>query len=268
MNLQTALRTRLEKFYAEYGPEIEQIAELLAIQLRQLALAYTIEHNLPREAVRVIARVKSLSSSLRKLERLKWPAFYYPTEVLNDLIGARVVVWFLSDVYGMVAAIRGSHHFKAVDDKILPQKDYIAQPQIAGYRAIHVFTEIIYDRIARTEQDAVTIVPANILCEIQLRTKLQDAWADVTHEFFYKAKNFGIMNKAYESLLADISERLCVEDKTFIKFRDFYKKLVEETERAVGREGFKDEHARSPTLPNKRPHPAAASKHARNKSKR
>jgi hypothetical protein len=36
----------------------------------------------------------------------------YPTEVLDDLIGARVVVWFLSDVYGMLAAIRGSHRFK------------------------------------------------------------------------------------------------------------------------------------------------------------
>ncbi len=42
---------------------------------------------------------------------------------------------------------------------------------------------------------------------------------DITHEFFYKAKDEGVAHPEYESLLADISERLCIEDKTFIKFR-------------------------------------------------
>lgn len=241
------LRGRLERFYLRYGKEIEQIAELLAIQLRQIALAYTIEHNLPREAVRVSARVKTLASSLKKLERSGWPSFYYPTEVIKDLVGARVVAWFLSDIGGLLQAIQGSHHFTVIDDGTHPIKDYIAKPQQAGYRAIHVFSKITYDRIARTEQGTTVIVPEDIICEIQLRTKLQDAWADITHEFFYKAKDLGISHKAYEGLLADISERLSVEDKTFIRFRDAYQELAEEKQKKGQREGFRDEDAR-PTV--------------------
>src|SRR5437870_1372108 len=100
MKTSAEIRGRVERFYARYGSEIDQIAELLAIKLRQIALAYTIEHKLPKEAVRVSARVKSIASFLKKLESDGWPSFYYPTEVIKDLIGARVVVWFLSDVEG------------------------------------------------------------------------------------------------------------------------------------------------------------------------
>lgn len=246
MKTPTELRARAERFYDRYGIEIEQIADLLAIKLRQLALAYTIEHNLPREAVRVTARVKTLSSFLRKLERQGWPSFYYPTEVVKDLIGARIVVWFLSDAEGILESIRGSHHFEVVNDDLHPVKNYIANPQPAGYRAIHIFTSITYDRIANAGKKTV-IVPEEMLCEVQIRTRLQDAWADITHEFFYKAKDEGVAHPEYESLLADISERLCIEDKTFIKFRDAYQRLADEKEKAGRREGFRDEDAEPPT---------------------
>lgn len=241
------LRGRAERFYARYGTEIEQIAELLAIKLRQIALAYTIEHNLPKEAVRVTARVKTLASFLKKLERVGWPSFYYPTEVVKDLIGARVVVWFLSDIEGMLQAIRGSHHFEVIDDGTHPTKDYIVNPQPAGYRAIHLFTKITYDRIATVDRKTV-IVPEDIICEVQLRTKLQDSWADITHEFFYKAKDVGINHPEYESLLADISDRLCLEDKTFLKFRAAYQRLADEKQKKGQREGFRDEDASAPKL--------------------
>lgn len=88
------LRSRVHRFYARYGKEVEQIAELLQIRLKQLALAYTLNNKLPAEAVRVSARVKTIEPFLKKLENDNWPTFYYPTEVVRDLIGARVVCWF------------------------------------------------------------------------------------------------------------------------------------------------------------------------------
>jgi putative GTP pyrophosphokinase len=104
---QDQLRSRAIRFYARYGGEIEQIKDLLAIKLRQLALAYTINNNLPPEAVTVQARTKTLDSFLKKLAHDGWPDFYYPTEVVKDLIGARVVCWFLDDCYGIVDAVKG-----------------------------------------------------------------------------------------------------------------------------------------------------------------
>src|SRR5260370_40536839 len=100
------LKGRATRFYARYGTEQDQIAELLRIQLKQLCLAYTINHRLPQEAVQVATRVKKLDSFLKKLEQDGWPQFYYPTEVVKDLIGARVVCWFVDDCFVLLKFIQ------------------------------------------------------------------------------------------------------------------------------------------------------------------
>jgi len=188
----------------------------------------------------VSARVKSQSSLLKKLARANWPQFYFPTDVAKDLIGARVVCWFVDDCYGMSKFVEKSNHFTVHVDKQLPIKDYIREPQFAGYRAIHVFADVPYDSVQRKPGESAKVVPKEILCEIQIRTKLQDAWADITHEFFYKAKDMGVKNTDFESFLADLSERLAMEDKTFMKFRNVYQKLADEKETQKTREGFRD----------------------------
>ena len=87
----------------------------------------------------------------------------------------------------------------------------------------------------------MVIAPQEMKCEIQIRTKLQDAWGDVTHEFHYKAKNSGVDNRDLEELLSDISHRLNNEDMTLIKFRKAYQRLADEKLRNKTREGFRDE---------------------------
>jgi putative GTP pyrophosphokinase len=234
------LRDRVVRFYARYGTELEQIAELLRIQLKQLCLAYTIDHHLPAEAVQVTTRVKKQASFLKKLELDGWPQFYYPTEVVKDLIGARVVCWFVDDCYGLLAFVRRSTHFRLADESAYPVKDYIGDPQPAGYRALHVFAEVPYNRVKRLGKK-VTVVTDHLLGEIQIRSKLQDAWGDITHEFFYKAKNVGITDEKLEQFLADVASRLALEDQTLKKFRDTYQAMAETKLRKGNREGFRDE---------------------------
>jgi putative GTP pyrophosphokinase len=62
------LKDRATRCYSRYGTELEQVSELLRIQLKQLCLAYTINHRLPLEAVQVATRVKKLDSFLKKLD--------------------------------------------------------------------------------------------------------------------------------------------------------------------------------------------------------
>jgi putative GTP pyrophosphokinase len=219
---------------------LEQIAELLRIQLRQLCLAYTINHRLPPEALQVTTRVKKLPSFLKKLENDGWPQFYYPQEVVKDLVGARVTCWFIDDCRGLLDFIKRSSHFRMADETLHPIKDYIANPQPAGYRAIHVFAEVQYDGVKR-HGDKVVVNPASILCEIQVRSKLQDAWGDITHEFFYKAKNVGVKDARLEQFLADVAGRLALEDSTLMKFRDTYQSMADDKLKEGHREGFKDE---------------------------
>lgn len=65
------------------------------------------------------------------------------------------------------------------------------------------------------------------MCEIQIRTKLQDAWGDITHEFHYKAKSAGVEDKTYECFLSDTARRLNNEDHTLKTFRNVYQELAD-----------------------------------------
>ena len=234
------LQQRAIRFFDRYGEELKQVAELLRIKLTQLCHAYTLNHNLPPEAIKVTTRVKTLNSFLKKLKGDGWPQFYYPTEVVRDLIGARVVCWFVDDCYGILDFVKDSNHFRVASEKTHPLKDFIKAPQLAGYRAIHVFANLDYDGVQRIDQKVV-VKRQDILSEIQIRSKLQDSWGDITHEFAYKAKHLGVEDAHLEQFLADVSDRFALEDRTLMKFRDTYQKMADDKMREGIREGLRDE---------------------------
>ena len=222
-----ALKGRAIRFFDRYGSDLDQIRQLLNIRLSHLALAYTIEHNLPPEAIVVSTRLKTLQSFLRKLANKDWPQLYYPTEVIKDLIGARVVCWFVDDCQGIKELISSSKHLTiegAIDD-------YIHTPKTSGYRAVHLLARVGYDCVQR-QSNPVIISSEEMVCEIQIRTKLQDAWGDITHEFHYKAKCAGIENRVDEQLLAEISNRLADEDESLLMLRDVYQRFADEKARS------------------------------------
>lgn len=230
------LKDRAVRFFARYGGDLLQIKNLLEIHLSQLALSYTIRQKLPREAIVVKARVKTLDSFLKKLERKKWPQFYYPTEIAGDLVAARAVCWFVDDCLGFLNLIKDSPSLR-VSHNI---EDYISAPKASGYRSIHLAANIGYDSVRQTAGRAI-VVRDEMECEIQVRTKLQDAWGDVTHEFHYKAKTLGVEDSEYEGFLCDVAERLASEDRTLIKFRNAYQKMADRKLRTNKREGFRDD---------------------------
>jgi putative GTP pyrophosphokinase len=229
------LSARAARFYDRYGRDLEQIREILNIRLSQLALAYTIQNNLPPEAVVVCSRVKSLASFVKKLERKGWPQYYYPTEVVGDLIGARVICWFVDDCLGILKFIQSSNHL-AIHRDI---EDYIQSPKPSGYRSVHLFADVRYDAVRR-ETTGVVVADDMMTCEVQIRTKLQDAWGDLTHEFHYKAMSAGVENRMYERMLEEVSQRLASEDRSLTVLRDAYQALAEEKLAKKEREGFRE----------------------------
>ncbi len=229
------LKERAVRFYDRYGYELSQIAKLLDIRLSQLALAYTIDNNLPPESIRVSTRVKTLSSFLKKLEKKDWPQFYYPVEVAQDLIGARVTCWFVDDCTELKKLISSSNHIHVEEEE-----DYISNPKKSGYRSIHLAASVNYDSVRRNQAGEIEIDSEDMLCEIQIRSKLQDAWGDVTHEFHYKAKLAGVDNSFYETTLSEISDRLASEDRSLMRLRDAYQELADDKAVEGTREGFKD----------------------------
>ena len=214
------LTERAIRFFNIYSDEMESISQVLKIQLRGLASAYTVENKLPGEAVSVHSRVKSVKSFLRKLELLNWPMFSHPTDVITDLIGARVVCWFVEDCYGMLDYFQATKQFLI---KPLSIEDYIRDPKPTGYRALHLLADVSYDRV-KTYKKRRTIVEDQMICEIQIRSKLQDAWSDFTHEMHV---NVPIEFQAdYDTAIADIANNLALEDKSAEAVRKIIQRLA------------------------------------------
>ena len=143
--------------------------------------------------------------------------------MIQDLIGARVVCWFVDDCQGINELIASSKHLK-IEGKI---EDYILHPKASGYRGVHMLAKVGYDCVQK-QGGAVVISSEEMICEIQIRTKLQDAWGDVTHEFHYKAQCAGVENRVDERILAEISTRLAKEDESLLALRDAYQRLADE----------------------------------------
>jgi putative GTP pyrophosphokinase len=223
------LSQRAVRFYNRYGEELESIRQLLHIQLDKLALASTLESGLPRKAIRVASRTKELKNFLLKLERKGWPDFYLPTEVIHDLIGARIICWFQEDCYGMLDLLRDSQRLTILPDSV---EDYNLTPKPSGYRAIHVLADVAYDQVVRRGKKH-EIVAGKMTCEIQIRTLFQDAWGELTHQMHYKIEPQE--STKYNRLVSSLAERLSVEDKAAMAIREILQK--EKTKKL--RAGFK-----------------------------
>jgi putative GTP pyrophosphokinase len=222
MPLVEELYLKAIEFYQTYGDQLDQIRQLLDIRLNQLALAYTNENKLPRESIFIRTRVKSFTSFLKKLDVLGMSDFEYPDKIVHDLIGARIVCWFLDDCKGITNCISNSNFIVVKEGN---KFDYIENPKPSGYRGIHLHATISFENIS-TANCQVKHIPQRITCEIQIRTKLMDAWADLTHEFHYKALSLGVKNDHLEKVLESQSKRFFSEDESFVAIRDIYQSMT------------------------------------------
>lgn len=208
------LYQRAVRFYHSYGRELESIRQLLHIQLDKLALACTLENRLPRNAIRVVSRSKELKNFLLKLENLGWPEFYSPTEIIHDLIGARIICWFHDDCYSMLNLLKDSKRLIILDNSI---EDYNKNPKPSGYRAIHLLSDVSYDQVVY-KGNKHQIVDGKMTCEIQIRTLFQDAWGEITHQMHYKISK--PERAKYNELVSSLADRLHMEDMEAMSIRE------------------------------------------------
>lgn len=108
----------------------------------------------------IAQRLKRLPTMLDKLRRM-------PRTTLTrfqDIGGCRAVVTSL----GQVLRVRAAYRRSRMKHKLVRERDYISAPRTSGYRCIH----LVYRYVGRdgSAYDGLQV-------EIQLRTRLQHAWA-------------------------------------------------------------------------------------------
>jgi len=188
-------------------------------------------------------RVKSFQSWFEKVLR-KIRHGVAPDQVqIHDVLGLRIVCPFLEDVRKIEELVHD--HFTVLEEekKGAPQsfKEF-------GYDSTHFLVALPDDLVSSLTLENPPP------CEIQVRTILQDAWAEVEHELIYKSK-FLPFDQPLKRKMAALNANLTLSDIIFQEIREYQRQLNLELEKrrhqfldslkgspASSGEGEKDEH--------------------------
>ena len=124
------------------------------------------------------SRTKSYDSLSKKVSKKDK---YKDLKEITDIVGIRVISYLESEVDVIDKLIR--KEFK-IDDKNSIDKR-ILQTNEFGYRSLHIVASMDSSRIKLTEYKRYS----GLKFEIQIRSILQHAWAEIEHDLGYKGKS-------------------------------------------------------------------------------
>lgn len=158
----------MDEIYAKY----EYAKKMLETELQILIKEFERKHGYtPVEHTK--SRIKTEKSIQCKLTKKGYE--FTPENIekhISDVVGVRIVVSFLSDVYDIVSMITHSTNLL-----IKKRKDYIKEPKDSGYSSYHLIVLVPVYLESYVEY---------ITAEIQIRTVAMDFWATLDHKIRYK----------------------------------------------------------------------------------
>lgn len=177
-NAQAKTEAKLEMDMSDASQEYGKACELADTIVRRVekVLSSALERIGNPDLVKAVfdkPRIKAFTGVVRKAKERGWS----PEEAIEkcgDFVGFRVVCNNLQDVY------RAADLFEQALKKsgLAPKRqDYIATPKETGYRAIHISCPVNV-RFAESQM--------TLWCEVQIRTRLQDGWGNLSREELYR----------------------------------------------------------------------------------
>lgn len=133
------------------------------------------------------ARVKTVDSVYKKAKKMvindgKYSLKYSdPKSQIMDFAGVRIIVYLSSDLKIITDAVERLFKDYILCDDSANKIDLLGKDKV-GYLSIHYVVTINTNELEYTHLNGVK-------CEIQIRTVLQDAWAQVFHDRLYKGNN-------------------------------------------------------------------------------
>ena len=187
--------------YGEMRPRYQQMADCLEAVLREPAKVHSL-------SLIVQARAKDVASFAEKIQR---PGKHYtdPLKQVPDLCAARAIAHTLTDVEIVCRYIE--EHFEVLPDESDNTLERLTAIEF-GYLARHY--EIRFKPGVYPE----AVVPSDLIAlrlksEIQVRTILQHAWADIAHKASYK--NSFVLPRRWARELARLAAVLESADVAF-----------------------------------------------------
>ena len=194
------LQGRYERVLKKYEATARRVSQRLQRLITKKGIKATVKY-----------RVKSFESYFAKILRLRKD--HKSRALLTDMIGFRITCRYLAALEEVEQVIRA--HFQVLD---VERKGTEHSFREFGYDSTHMMIDL-------TEELPRGMIPhAKRVAEIQLRTILQDAWAEVEHEIIYKSDD-SLLNEPIKRKLASLNAILKLSDVIFQEVRDYQKGL-------------------------------------------
>ncbi len=199
-------RSRTKLLYDQqlpvYKAALQQLVQDIRLILEQQGLTPAIKY-----------RIKSFPAYFDKLRKLNKTSERRRMVTINDFFGLRIVCPFLEDVETVSSLL--ATHFEVLETECKANQ--------------HSFREFGYDSVHLAIRMEATLTGRAMpgvrkVCEIQLRTILQDAWAEVEHELVYKS-DISLPNQSIRRKLASLNATLTLSDLIFQEIRDYQKEI-------------------------------------------
>ena len=208
-------RSALEERYERLFPAYQSVLSEISIRVLRCLQEAGIHPSLK-------SRVKSFPSWFRKRILLLQQARAADRESslpINDVLAIRVICPFMGDLERVETELRNC--FEVVE---VERKGADRSYREFGYESTHILIELPSD-IKKSFRKLDCSV-----CEIQVRTILQDAWAEVEHELVYKSE-FNPFDEPMKRKLAALNANLSLSDIIFQELREYQHRLTNELDK-------------------------------------
>jgi putative GTP pyrophosphokinase len=204
--LPLASRRSLQQQYEQHAAGLEkalhELQRRIGHAVRNIDVRPTLKH-----------RVKSFDSYYEKLLRRSREKHDGEEVEITDLLGIRVVCPFMEEIQTIESALHAAFSVREVE-----RKGSQLGFQEFGYSSVHLLVDLPDDI-----RDSFHL-GSTWICEVQLRTILQDAWAEVEHELVYKA-DLTPLDQRLRRKLAALNANLTLSDIIFQEIRDYQRSL-------------------------------------------
>lgn len=172
-------------------------------------------------------RVKDNDSIIAKAFLRTEKQYTNPYNDITDKVGIRFVVLELSDIEIIKSIIEMNENWNVSKDVDF-EENKSAKPELFVYQSVHYVvrnhSDINYNSV---------LIPANTPCEIQIRTLLQHAYAELSHQTVYKSVNqidpavkrklarSMALIEATDELFKEVRQEMRIVDEKYISFIDY-----------------------------------------------
>ncbi len=198
--------SKTRALYEDHLPFIEATLHSLYLEVSQLLELHGFTPT-------INYRVKRFDPYFEKLRKQNLRGDGKNSHQIDDFLGIRIICPFLEDIDSIERLLSTSFEVLETERK----------------SAQHSFREFGYDSVHLSIQANRKMFNAPIpgvrnVCEIQLRTILQEAWAEVEHELIYKS-DISMPKELARRKLAALNASLALSDLIFQEIRDCQKEI-------------------------------------------